>query len=96
MLISILKKIGLAFLLIGIIVFLANIFRPENAVASGSGFTRIIPAVVYPFKLALGTATLFLIASFTMKPKGWKITYFILLAINLVYLIYCIQAYVSE
>jgi hypothetical protein len=94
MLISILKKVGLAFLMIGIVVFLANVFRPENAIASGSGFTRIIPAVVYPFKMALGSATLFLIASFTLKPKNWKIVYLILLGINLIYLFYCVQTYV--
>ena len=73
--IFILKKIGLAFLMIAIVVFLANVFKPENAIAIGSGFTRIIPAVVYPFKLALGSATIFLVLSFLLKPKSWKIAY---------------------
>ena len=91
---SIFKKIGLAFLMIAIVVFLANVFRPENAFASGSGFTRIIPAVVYPFKMALGCATIFLVLSFLLKPKGWKAAYFILLGINLIYLFYCVRTYV--
>lgn len=93
---SILKKVGLAFLMIAIVVFLANIFRPENAIAIGSGFTRIIPAVIYPFKFSMACATMFLALSFFLKPKGWKITYAVLLVINLIYLFYCIQTYVSE
>jgi hypothetical protein len=95
MVVSILKKIGLAVLLIGVILLLANIFRPENASRIGSGFTRIIPAVTYPFKMALFSATIFLISSFTLKPKTWKVVYFVLFAINLVYLIYCIRTYVG-
>jgi len=87
--------VGLAFLMVGLILLLANIFRPENAIRSGSGFTRIIPAVVYPFKMALGSATLFLIASFVLKPKGWKFAYLALLVINLIYLVYCIRTYVE-
>ena len=93
---SILKKIGLAFLMIAIVVFLANVFRPENAIAIGSGFTRIIPAVVYPFQLALGSATIFLILSFVLKPKAWKIAFAVLLVINLIYLFYCVQTYVEN
>ena len=96
MALDILKKIGLAFLMIAIIVFLANVFRPENAVAIGSGFTRIIPAVVYPFKLAMGSATIFLASSFMLKPKWWKLTYSILLVINLAYLFYCVRTYVEN
>jgi len=82
--------------MIVIVVFLANIFRPENASAIGSGFTRIIPAVVYPFRIAMGSATIFLILSFVLKPKSWKIAYVLILLINLVYLFYCIQTYVEN
>jgi hypothetical protein len=95
MVVSIFKKIGLAFLMIAIVVLLANVFRPENAITIGSGFTRIIPSVVYPFKMALGSATIFLVLSFILKPKEWKVAYVVILGINLVYLIYCIQTYVE-
>ncbi len=95
MAIDILKKIGLAFLLAGIIVLLANVFRPENASAFGSGFTRTFPAVAYPARLALFSATIFLIAAFILKPKGWKIAWGVLLAINLIYLVYCIRTYIG-
>ncbi len=95
MVVSILKKIGLGVVLIGVILLLANIFRPENASGIGSGFTRIIPAVAYPFRMALFSATIFLISSFTLKPKTWKVIYFVLFAINLLYLIYCIWTYVG-
>ena len=93
MAIDIFKKIGLAFLLAGIIVLLANVFRPENASAVGTGFTRTVQAVAFPSRLALFSATIFLIAAFFLKPKSWKILWGILLAINLGYLVYCIQTY---
>ena len=95
MLLNILKKVGLAFLMIGIILLLANIFRPENALASGTGFTRIVPAVIFPFRLALFSATIFLVSSFILKPKGWRWVYFVFLGINLLYLVYCIRTYVE-
>ncbi len=96
MLNSILKKVGLAILLIGVVILLANVFRPENAMGSGSGFTRVFPAVFYPTKFAMFSATIFLIAAFMLKPRTWKVVYFVLFAINVIYLIYCIRIYVEN
>ena len=72
--------------MIAIVLLLANVFRPENAITSGSGFTRIIPSVVFPFRMALSSASIFLVLSFILKPKEWKIAYAVLLVFNLIYL----------
>lgn len=91
---DILKKAGLAFLMVAIVLLLANVFRPENALFVGSGFTGSTPAVAYPARFALLSAMIFLISSFILKPRSCRTAWFVLLAINLVYLVYCIRTYV--
>lgn len=92
---DILKKAGLAFLMVAIVLLLANVFRPENASFVGSGFTGITPAVAYPARFALLSAMIFLVGSFILKPRVWQTAWFIILAINLIYLVYCIRTYVE-
>ena len=90
---KILSKLGLAILLIGITVLLANIFKPENPEHVGSGFTSIFPAVFYPIRFSMFLAGVFFILSLFVEKKTWIVTFVVFLLLDLAYLVYCLMTY---
>ncbi|MEM6964530.1 MAG: hypothetical protein AAF573_07185 [Bacteroidota bacterium] len=93
---TILKNIGLAILLVGLILFLGKAFVPENAMRVGSGFHRHTPALSYPIKLAFVSAIGYLVLSLFLDGKKLWISYVIVLLCNLGYLFYCLKTYVEN
>lgn len=90
------KNIALAIGLLALILFLANLFLPENASRVGSSFTRSTPAISYPMKFAFLIALIYLIGAYFFKGKKLILGYLILVGLNLIYLLYCLKTYVES
>ena len=93
---KLLKNIALAVGLLALILFLANLFLPENASRVGSSFTSSTPAISYPMKFAFLSALIYLVAAYFLKGKKLILGYLILVGLNLIYLIYCLKTYVES